>query len=551
MGRWGGSRSFDRDAIGDSSGRKYIMIKATWLRVRMCGFEILEPRQVLSASFGLDTAAYPQAHALRPKASATPVGLGFTPAQLRQAYGFNNILLPGGIVGDGKGTTIAIVDAFNNPTIVSDVAAFSTQFGLQQFNVAGGPTFKVVNQRGSTILPQNATGFNASWALEIALDVEWAHAIAPKANILLVEATTNLFSDLLTAVTYARSAAGVVVVSNSYGGGEGLGEEALDFYYTSAANHVGVSFVVSAGDNGAPANWPSASPNVLSVGGTSLKLTNSNNWSSEVVWNNGTGAGGGGASQFENVPSFQQSLGLSRRGTPDVTYNGDPNTGVPVYSSFAFGAATPWEEIGGTSAGAPQWAALIAIADQGRALLGKNSLVNPQAALYKFSSSDFRDITSGQSGPFGAPATAGYDLSSGLGSPIANFVIRDLIAFNGSVSLPANRTPSVGGSNGQWYFFAKSMGSDGGDTVASAALSSAADDAALSIDNALASGRSTTASDYLPLPSDSVPIDTNATAKLALFLLDDGPVNSIRRGSIRHAAAAETCAAVDTAIALL
>ena len=277
---------------------------------------------------------------------------GFTPSQIQKAYGVDKIVLPGGVKGDGKGTTIAIIDAFHNTTIVDDLKMFNTQFSLQQFNVAGGPTFKIVNQSGnsaSAFLPTPDTG----WAGEIALDVEWAHAVAPQANILLVEATTNSFLDLVTAVDYARKAAGVVVVSNSYGALEGLGENTLDSFYSQPAGHQGVSFTVSAGDSGAPANYPSASPNVVSVGGTNLKLNSSNNWSSETVWT----LGGGGQSQYydalgvahpgQGVPSFQQGLGLTSRGTPDVTYNGDPATGVAVYSKYAFGG---WAQIGGTSA---------------------------------------------------------------------------------------------------------------------------------------------------------------------------------------------------------
>lgn len=140
-------------------------------RLRLSRFELLEPRQMLSGS---------------------SIPLGYTPAQIRHAYGFDKILLPGGVVGDGRGTTIAIVDAGNDPTIVSDVAAFSTQFGLQQFNVPGGPTFKVVNQHGSSnpaLLPSDDKGT----AGETALDVDWAHAVAPGANILLVEVLKSLY----------------------------------------------------------------------------------------------------------------------------------------------------------------------------------------------------------------------------------------------------------------------------------------------------------------------------------------------------------------------
>ena len=128
---------------------------------------------------------------------------------------------------------------------------------------------------------------------------------------------------------------------------------------------------------------------------------------------------------------------MTNRGTPDVSYDANPSTGFAVYDSYGSGG---WAQFGGTSAGAPQWAALIAIADQGRALAGKGSLANAQAALYSLPRSDFHDITSGSNG---SSATTGYDVASGLGSPIASSVIRDLVAFNGSTSFTQLRQPPV------------------------------------------------------------------------------------------------------------
>jgi subtilase family serine protease len=385
---------------------------------------------------------------------------GFTPAQIRQAYGVNNILFNGGIKGDGKGMTIAIVDPGNAPTIKSDLHAFDLQFGLPD-----PPSFKVVNQHGSTS-PASMPIDDPFTAVEIALDVEWAHAIAPAANILLVE-VLDPFSpnsggaldptQMYLGNLYAKSQPGVVVVSNSWGGGEVLGESASDSVFTTPTGHPGETFVFSAGDSGGPASYPSTSPNVLSVGGTALKLSSTNNWASETVWNGkitNTGAGGGGQSAYlvqqpagrvlslgalEGTPNYQKNLGLSGRGTPDVTFNGDPLTGFAVYDSFSFGAATPWDTIGGTSAGAPIWSALIAIADQGRSLVGKSSLANAQAVMYTLPHGDFHDIIVGNNdylgfglGLTGNSAGIGYDLASGLGSPISNLVIRDLVSFNGS-----------------------------------------------------------------------------------------------------------------------
>src|SRR5262249_33518969 len=155
------------------------------------------------------------------------------------------------------------------------------------------------------------------WASEIALDVEWAHAIAPGANILLVEAKSS--THLGDAIDYARNVPGVSVISVSAGGKEFKSEADADALFTTPSGHVGIAVVVAAGDNGAKAEYPSSSPYVLSVGGTSLDVSANGNWQSETVWS----SGGGGVSRFEGVPSFQDGLGLPARGTPDVAYDAD------------------------------------------------------------------------------------------------------------------------------------------------------------------------------------------------------------------------------------
>jgi subtilase family serine protease len=377
-------------------------------------FEALESRWVLSASIGsVDQIVTPNLDVIAPlAASSGPSGL--TPAQVKAAYGFSSVKF-GSVVGNGAGETIAIVDAYNDPNIKSDLAKFDTTFGL-----AAPPSFKVVNQSGGSALPQNDTG----WSGEIALDVEWAHAIAPAANILLVEAGSATTSSLDAALDFARNATGVVAVSNSWGGSEYSTEKSQDVHFTTPAGHTGVTFTVAAGDDGAGAEYPSSSPDVLSIGGSTLRLTSSGTWSSESVWS----GGGGGVSRYEGVPSYQSSLGISTRGAPDVSYDANPYTGFAVYDSYG---DSGWAQFGGTSAGAPQWAALVAIADQGRALAGKGSLANAQDALYSLSRTDFHDIASGSNG---YRAASGYDLASGLGSPIANLVIRDLVAYGSSTT---------------------------------------------------------------------------------------------------------------------
>ena len=208
----------------------------------------------------------------------------------------------------------------------------------------------------------------------------------------------------------------------SAAGKEFKSESAADSLFTTPIGHTGETFVFASGDEGNKPEYPSTSPNVLSVGGSSLHLAPNGDWQYEYAWSNG----GGGVSKYEGVPSYQYSLGLTSRGTPDVAYDADPNTGFAVFDTYGSGG---WAEFGGTSAGTPQWAALLAIADQGRALAGKDTLANAQAVLYAMPASDFHDIRSGYNG---SPATTGYDLATGLGSPKADELIPDLVAYNGS-----------------------------------------------------------------------------------------------------------------------
>ncbi len=301
--------------------------------------EALESRTLLSACSLVDSLA---AHPLvAPLALTNPSPTGFTPAQIRAAYGFNQITFNGGTIqGDGSGQTIAIVDAYNNPNIASDLHVFSQTFGLPD-----PPSFTILNQAGGANLP----AANAAWAQEIALDVEWAHAIAPRASIVLVEASSSSIADLIGAVNTARNVAGVSVVSMSWGSSEFNGEAQYDRTFTTPAGHTGITFVASAGDNGASALWPAASPNVLVVGGTSLSASGGN-YASESAWS----GSGGGFSSYESKPSFQNNLQTSsQRSIPDVSYNANPNTGMAVYDTFGIGGRTGWFQIGGTSAGAP------------------------------------------------------------------------------------------------------------------------------------------------------------------------------------------------------
>ena len=227
--------------------------------------------------------------------------------------------------------------------------------------------------------------------------MEWSHAIAPGANILVVEANSQGIQDLMAAVDTARSWPGVVAVSMSWGFSETPNETSYDANFTTPANHQGVTFVASSGDNGsfAGASYPAASPNVLSVGGTTLVLSSTGAYQSESAWIDS----GGGYSQYEPEPSYQAKVQTTGyRATPDVAFDGDPNTGVPVYvtQTTPFGGSQgSWLTFGGTSLGSPAWAGIIAITDQGRALAGLSSLDGPTQtlpALYAAPSSDFHTV---------------------------------------------------------------------------------------------------------------------------------------------------------------
>jgi subtilase family serine protease len=385
--------------------------------------EELESRALPSAAW----TAQPSGH-LAPLTAST-AAVTYTPAQIRHAYGFDQALLPNGAVADGSGQTIAIVDAFDDPNLLNDLSVFNRQFNLPQFNAPGGPSLVRVNQVGNSTLPAPDHG----WAGEIALDVEWAHAIAPKAQILLVEAKSASAGDLMTAVDYARNKSGVSVVSMSWGGPEFSGETSSTYenHFTTPAGHIGVTFIASSGDGGSGngPEWPAVSPNVLSVGGTSLTLNGSGGYVSETGWS----SSGGGLSAYEAQPAFQTGfLNSSFRGNPDVAYNADPNTGFYVYDSYPdAGGGTGWFSYGGTSAGTPQWAALVALANQGRSLSGKTSLAGIGPLVYSLPASDFHDVTGGNNG---SAAGSGYDLVTGRGSPIANLVIRDLIAASNAAA---------------------------------------------------------------------------------------------------------------------
>jgi hypothetical protein len=402
--------------------------------------ESLESRQLLSLSSVNVSQMLVQPNLTAAPIVSHPAPTGLTPSQVRQAYGLNQVTFQGGtIAGDGTGQTIAIVVAYDDQNVGSDLKQFDRQFAL-----ADPPSFIKYVQSG-------LTRSDSGWALETSLDVEWAHATAPKANIALVEAKSASLTDLFGAVNFARSLSGVVAVSMSWGTNEFYGETSYDSLFTTPAGHVGgsglqggVTFVAASGDSGAWGGsfYPAVSPNVLSVGATTLNLGANGSYGSEQGWTGSTG----GFSALEPVPSYQAGaqaaggLSYGQRTTPDVSAVGNPATGISVYDSVPNGGKTGWYTVGGTSASAPQWAGVIAIADQGLALAGKGSLANAQATLYSIPQSSFHDVTSGFNG---YSARLGYDLVSGLGTPVAPSVVSGLLASQHVSTASALVTPRL------------------------------------------------------------------------------------------------------------
>ena len=259
----------------------------------------------------------------RPLAQAGPDPL--TPTQILSAY---NLASTNG----GAGKTIAIVDAYNDPTIASDLSTFCTNFGLPAATLT-------VHKMSSSV------SNNADWAIEISLDVEWAHTIAPYASILLVEATSSSLGNLLSAVQYAASQPGVVAVSMSWGGSEFSTESSYDSYFTTPSTATApISFFASAGDTAAQLLWPATSPNIVSVGGTTLTMSG-NTVVSETAWSDS----GGGISAYEAMPTYQTSFGLNtqlqttHRAVPDVAYDADP---TPEFTSTTAHLTTA-KQVGG------------------------------------------------------------------------------------------------------------------------------------------------------------------------------------------------------------
>ncbi len=371
----------------------------------------------------------------------------FTPRNVRTAYGVNRLVTA---KHEGKGQTIVIVDSFGSPTIASDLRTFDRGYKL-----VNPPSLRVISPLGRVKFDPNSTA-QTGWAAETTLDVEWSHAMAPLASIVVLTSPVNEtegtigLGDFLKLEQYAFDHKLGQIISQSWAATENTLETSagrklvaeFERFYARADRHR-FTILGSTGDTGTQnasnpsgshtyptptVNFPSSSPLITAVGGTSLATTRSGHWTAEDVWNDGPGggAGGGGISRLFAEPSYQRSLPASvqsqlggHRGLPDVSWNASPKTAILVYSSFLGAGASGYSPIGGTSEGAPQWAGLVADVNQARG--NPIGFMNP--ALYHLASPDgtyLHDIVKGTNaygGVRGYTATRGWDPASGLGTP--------------------------------------------------------------------------------------------------------------------------------------
>jgi kumamolisin len=389
------------------------------------------PSSSIASSADAGVAAHTNLQILGPGAmSVTPLSAGppvpglfyETPASIACIYGLQPPVAgcnPNVTTLNPKGgkKAIAIVDAYDQPNAFGDLQHFSTQFGLTPITPA---TFQVVFAPHSGATPGTCagpatrppSGVPTGWTLEESLDIEWAHAMAPAATLYLVEAQSNSLLDLFCAVAVAGSlvnAAGGGEISMSWGSGEFAAEVTLDHIFTAP----NVVYLASSGDR-AGAFYPTSSPNVVSVGGTTLSTNaTTGQFENENVWQ----STGGGPSRYEARPSYQNAIaGIvgARRGTPDISSDANPITGVWVYDSVTVGFPA-WFVVGGTSVSSPTWAGIL----NAQGVIYASS----QAALTHLygNAGSFHDITKGNCGPYiSQNAQEGWDFCTGLGSPGRN-----------------------------------------------------------------------------------------------------------------------------------
>lgn len=319
-------------------------------------------------------------------------GFGYGPPDIVSAYQLDTSL--------GRGQTVAIVDAFDNPKAESDLRVFRKAWGLPPCTTANG-CFRKVNQRGGSTPPEP----DAGWGVEIALDVQAVSSSCPRCKILLVEADDNSFVAIGKAVNTAARL-GANVISNSYGGDEFNG--ILDMgatYYT----HPGVAQVASSGDYGfGPAQFPAVYGGVIGVGGTTLRPTSDGGWHEKAWW-----GAGSGCSAWVAKPAWQLDTHCRMRTVADVSAVADPNTGLAIYDTYGLGSDNGWIQVGGTSLSSPLIAGMIGLAGNAAELDNPSHIYANQSGL--------EDVRGGSNGFCGndylCTGKRGYDGPTGLGSP--------------------------------------------------------------------------------------------------------------------------------------
>ena len=411
------------------------------------------------------------ADTVAPMASSSVVTT-YSPAQIRAAYDLpalpaaGTALTPSQAAQLGAGQTIYIVDAMHNPNAAAELAIFNQKFGLPGCTTkaiaanatlplppapASGCELSVVYNTPSSTMTATAPAYNSGWAMEIALDVQWAHATAPLARIVLIEAPDASINSLLGGVRLANLM-GPGIVSMSFGAAEGSWTASVDSAFTGK----NMSYLAATGDAGSGVSWPSVSPNVLAVGGTTLSYSGSG-VRSEAAWS-GTG---GGISAYTALPTYQTAnvpglTNLLRRNVADVAFNADPATGQYTAVMAQGSSTASWLSIGGTSLSTPQWAGLVAIANASRALQAKTALGLPHSILYgqiasvpgTFASS-FADITRGSNGTCSVcTARVGYDPLGGLGTPNVKNLLASLSGTQIAPVAPVVTGASISGMVG-------------------------------------------------------------------------------------------------------
>ena len=356
--------------------------------------------------------------------AAIPSGVGYGPSQLQSAYN-----IASAAASQGGSATVALVDAYDDPTAAADLSAYRSAAGLPAAN------FSKVNQNGAASpLPATAPASD-DWTLEESLDVDMVSAICPNCKIVLVEAQDDQGTGLYTAENTAANIAGYI--SNSWGGTDSSSDASMDSSYF---NHPGKVITASAGDSGYGVIYPATSKYVVSVGGTALNTaSNSRGWT-ETVWGSSSGGEGtgSGCSTNETKPTWQTDTGCSGRTDNDVSADADPSTGLAVYDTTNGNGG--WNEVGGTSASSPMIAAMYALAG--------NAGSTPAQDIYQHAGNLY-DVTSGADGScspsYLCTAATGYDGPTGLGTP------NGLAAFGGTstgggvtANSPGNQTGTVG-----------------------------------------------------------------------------------------------------------